>query len=391
VSSPRISLGSPILTARYRHYEAADKELDIPKDLTTVGGLSVGLFSGAAIALSTTLAEVVKNGAECLRVSFRLGVYVGDFSSKLEAPQPDGTLQSWAHVVTGMTEESVRSELTRVNEELENPELSKVFVSAADKSSVSVSGPPSRIKAAFLQSSELRYSKSIPLPVYDGLCHAAHIYSQDDVNAVLDISESLIPASRPLRLPIISSRTGNPFTATTAGELLSEIATELITGTIYLDNIIAGILRHIGAVPASQTCRIDSFRTSIIFKGILEAIASSFPGLNMSKNDMVEWVHRDFGTRRRNDPANSKLAIVGMACRMPGGANNLEEFWDNLMQGRDACTTVPPDRFDLETHYDPTGKTENAAQTPYGNFIDRPGYFDAAFFAMSPKEVCHWC
>lgn len=376
------------LTANNRHYEAIDMELDIAKDPTTVAGLSVGLFSGAAIALSTTLAEVVKNGAECLRVSFRLGVYVGDFSSKLEAPQPDGMLQSWAHVVTGMTEESVKSELARVNEVLDNSEVSKVFVSAADKSSVSVSGPPSRIKAAFLQSSDLRYSKSLPLPVYDGLCHATHLYSQDDVNAVLDVSKSLIPSSRPLRLPIISSRTGNPFTATTAGGLLSEIATELITGTIYLDNVIAGILRHIGAIPGSQSCRIDSFRTSIIFKGILEAIASSSPGLDISKNDMVEWVHRDFGARRRNDPANSKLAIVGMACRMPGGANNLEEFWENLREGRDACTTVPPDRFDLETHYDPTGKTENAAQTPWGNFIDRPGYFDAAFFAMSPKEVC---
>jgi asperthecin polyketide synthase len=306
----------------------------------------------------------------------------------LEAPQPEGMLASWAHVVTGMTEASVQSELTRVNEDLGNPETSKVFISAADKSSVSVSGPPSRIKAAFLQSSDLRYSKSLPLPVYDGLCHAMHLYSQDDVNAVLDISESLIPAARPLQLPVISSRTGAPFTATTASDLLSEIATELITGTIHLDNIVEGILHHIGAFPEVQSCRIDSFRTSIIFKGILESIGIGHPDLTIVKNDLVDWAHQDYGPRRRNDPANSKLAIVGMACRMPGGANDVEEFWQFLEQGRDACTTVPPDRFDLETHYDPTGKTENAAQTPYGNFIDRPGYFDAAFFAMSPKEVC---
>jgi asperthecin polyketide synthase len=339
------------------------------------------------VALSTTLAEVLKNGAECLRVSFRLGVYINDFSQKLETPHADGLPQSWAHVVTGLAEDSVRAELDRVNQELENPGISKVFVSAADKSSVSVSGPPSRIKAAFLQSSDLRYSKSLALPVYDGLCHAPHLYGQDDVDAVLDKEATLIPLTRRLRFPIISSRAGIPFSAATAGDLLSGIATELITGAIYLDKVTAGILQRIGATPEAQKCRIDSFRTSIIFKGIVDAIDSTFPDLAVTKNDMVDWVHRDFGGRSRNDPANSKLAIVGMACRMPGGANNLDELWEYLRQGRDTCTTVPPDRFDLETHYDPTGKTENAAQTPWGNFIDRPGYFDAAFFAMSPKEV----
>ncbi|RAK87875.1 ketoacyl-synt-domain-containing protein [Aspergillus costaricaensis CBS 115574] len=369
------------------HHEATDSDFDLPKDVTIVAGLSVGLFSAAAIALSDSLAEVIKNGAECLRVSFRLGVYVGDFSSKLEAPQPEGALASWAYVVTGMDRDSVQSELTRVNQDLGNPEMSKVFISAADNSSVSVSGPPSRIKAAFLHSSDLRYSKSLALPVYDGLCHANHIYSQDDVNAVLNVPMSLIPTTRPLRLSVISSRTGKPFTATTASGLLSEIATELITGTIYLDNIIKGIQHHIGAFSGAKTCHIDSFRTSIIFKSILDAIAEDHPRVSIRKNDLVDWVHKDFGPRLRNNPANSKLAIVGMSCRMPGGANDPEEFWQLLEQGRDACTTIPPDRFDLETHYDPTGKTENAAQTPYGNFIDRPGYFDAAFFSMSPKEA----
>ncbi|KAL4983906.1 ketoacyl-synt-domain-containing protein [Aspergillus falconensis] len=370
------------------HHEANGCELDLSKHMVTIAGLSVGLFSGAALALSKTLADVVKNGAECLRVSFRLGVYVAGFSSKLEATQPDGILnQSWAHVVTGMTEESIRGELARVNDELGNPDLSKVFISAADKSSVSVSGPPSRVKAAFLHSSDLRYSKSLPLPVYDGLCHAEHLYSHDDVSAVLNLSESLVPPSRPLRAPLLSSKTGTPFAACTAGELLSEIVTELITGTIYLDHIVSGILRHVGSVPERQSCCINSLRTSIIFKGILEAVAESFPGAAVKQTDLVDWVYQDFGSRRPNNPANSKLAIVGMACRMPGGANDPEAFWELLEQGRDACTTVPPDRFDLETHYDPTGKTENAAQTPYGNFIDRPGYFDAAFFAMSPKEA----
>ncbi|KAG8412074.1 Type I Iterative PKS [Metarhizium acridum] len=369
------------------HYEAKDAELNLHKDRTALAGLSVGLFSGAAVALSTSLAEVVKNGAECLRVSFRLGVYVGEFSSKLEAPQPDGILESWAHVITGMSEESANDELLRINKELGNPEISKVFISAADKVSVSLSGPPSRIKAAFQHSSSFRYSKSLPLPVYDGLCHAKHLYGQNDIDAVIDSENSLITLSRKLQLPLISSKTGKPFLATTAGQLLPEIATELITGTIYLDNATEGIINHAHSISNAEELRIDTFRTSIVFKGILKTLESTFSSMEIVKNDLVSWVHDDFGTRQASNAGNAKLAIVGMACRMPGGGNDLEQFWELLEQGRDVHTTVPADRFDLETHYDPSGNTENAATTPYGNFIDRPGFFDAGFFTMSPKEA----
>ncbi|KAG8412122.1 hypothetical protein J3459_016005 [Metarhizium acridum] len=368
------------------HYEAKDAELNLHKDRTALAGLSVGLFSGAAVALSTSLAEVVKNGAECLRVSFRLGVYVGEFSSKLEAPQPDGILESWAHVITGMSEESANDELLRINKELGNPEISKVFISAADKVSVSLSGPPSRIKAAFQHSSSFRYSKSLPLPVYDGLCHAKHLYGQNDIDAVIDSENSLITLSRKLQLPLISSKTGKPFLATTAGQLLPEIATELITGTIYLDNATEGIINHAHSISNAEELRIDTFRTSIVFKGILKTLESTFSSMEIVKNDLVSWVHDDFGTRQASNAGNAKLAIVGMACRMPGGGNDLEQFWELLEQGRDVHTTVPADRFDLETHYDPSGNTENAATTPYGNFIDRPGFFDAGFFTMSPKR-----
>ncbi|KAH1487245.1 hypothetical protein LV164_007856 [Aspergillus fumigatus] len=369
------------------HYEAEDIEWDLDPSRTILAGLSIGILAGAAVALSSSLADVAKVGAESVRVSFRLGVYVADISTKLEAPQSDGTLQSWAHVVTGMSHEAVQEELSQYNAVTQNPEITKVFVSAADKTSVSVTGPPSRIKAAFQHSPSLRYSKSLALPVYDGLCHAAHLYSQDDIEIVINSAKSVIPTSRPVRLPLISSQTGKPFAAKTAGELFLEIGTELLTGTIFLDNVTAGILEHVKLQEPTGNYEIVSFRMSQVLNGILTAIETDFPELGRARRDMVSWVHGDYGARRPSSYAASKLAIVGMACRLPGGANDPELFWELLEQGRDTLTTVPPDRFDLNTHYDPTGKTENATQTPFGNFIDRPGYFDAGFFNMSPREA----
>ncbi|KAG2001528.1 hypothetical protein GB937_010070 [Aspergillus fischeri] len=369
------------------NYEAEDIEWDLDPSQTILAGLSIGIIAGAAVALSSSLADVAKVGAESVRVSFRLGVYVADISTKLEAPQSDGTLQSWAHVVTGMSHEAVQEELSQFNAVTQNPEITKVFVSAADKTSVSVTGPPSRIKAAFQHSPSLRYSKSLPLPVYDGLCHAPHLYSQDDIEIVINSAKSVIPTSRPVRLPLISSQTGKPFEAKTAGELFLEIGTELLTGTIYLDNVTAGILEHVKLKEPTGNYQIISFRMSQVLNGIQAAIETDFPALGRARRDLVSWVHGDYGARRPSSYAASKLAIVGMACRLPGGANDPELFWELLEQGRDTLTTVPPDRFDLNTHYDPTGKTENATQTPFGNFIDRPGYFDAGFFNMSPREA----
>lgn len=48
---------------------------------------------------------------------------------------------------------------------------------------------------------------------------------------------------------------------------------------------------------------------------------------------------------------------------------------------------MPKDRFNIETHYDPTGKIRNTSHTPFGCFIDEPGLFDPRFFNMSPREA----
>jgi acyl transferase domain-containing protein len=50
-------------------------------------------------------------------------------------------------------------------------------------------------------------------------------------------------------------------------------------------------------------------------------------------------------------------------------------------------TQVPKDRFNVETHVDSSGKKKNTILTPYGCFIDHPGFFDASFFRMSPREA----
>ena len=55
---------------------------------------------------------------------------------------------------------------------------------------------------------------------------------------------------------------------------------------------------------------------------------------------------------RLKSRASEPIAIIGMGCRFPGGANDPESFWRLLIEGRDGIGEVPPDRWDIDSFYD---------------------------------------
>ncbi|GAA2778348.1 type I polyketide synthase [Crossiella cryophila] len=79
--------------------------------------------------------------------------------------------------------------------------------------------------------------------------------------------------------------------------------------------------------------------------------------------------------------SDEPIAIVGMACRFPGGVETPDELWDLVAQGRDAITGFPADRgWDLDALAGPS-------VTAHGGFLDGVAEFDAAFFGISPREA----
>ena len=81
------------------------------------------------------------------------------------------------------------------------------------------------------------------------------------------------------------------------------------------------------------------------------------------------------------------VAIVGMACRLPG-ANDIEELWELISKGRSTVTRVPQDRVDIEHSFRALQDPKWAAkQQWWGNFISDIGSFDHNFFRMSPREA----
>ena len=81
------------------------------------------------------------------------------------------------------------------------------------------------------------------------------------------------------------------------------------------------------------------------------------------------------------------IAIVGLACRFPGGADDPAAYWKLLVEGRDAIREVPAERWAIDAWFDADPDVPGRMSVREGGFLDRVESFDAAFFGISPREA----
>src|ERR1700738_2685926 len=81
------------------------------------------------------------------------------------------------------------------------------------------------------------------------------------------------------------------------------------------------------------------------------------------------------------------VAVIGMACRLPGGLDSPELLWEALLRGDDFVTEIPPDRWDIDEYYDPEPGVPGRSICKWGAFMDTLGGFDADFFGITEKEA----
>lgn len=93
------------------------------------------------------------------------------------------------------------------------------------------------------------------------------------------------------------------------------------------------------------------------------------------------------GFDRHDREPDEGIAIISMACRLPGNVTSPEEYHDLLARGIDATTEVPKHRWDADALYDPDADTPGKSYCRRGGFLPDIDTFHEDVFGISPREA----
>lgn len=104
---------------------------------------------------------------------------------------------------------------------------------------------------------------------------------------------------------------------------------------------------------------------------------------------LTHWPATTTKEKMTSQHAAEPIAIVGMACNFPGGADSPEKFWEMLKSKRSAWTdTAPSDRFNFDAHWHPKSDTNGTFNIHGAHFLTQDvAAFDAPFFNISAPEA----
>ena len=117
----------------------------------------------------------------------------------------------------------------------------------------------------------------------------------------------------------------------------------------------------------------------------MKDVAERIRGLSPQQREQLK--QRLQGKQSNKRLAPNPVGVVGLACRFPGGADSLDDFWRLLDEGRDAVSEAPAERWPAESLYDPDPHRAGFMNSRWGAFLDNIDRFDAQAFGISPREA----
>ncbi|MGW1062502.1 type I polyketide synthase, partial [Micromonospora rubida] len=173
---------------------------------------------------------------------------------------------------------------------------------------------------------------------------------------------------------------------------------------LLVRGLIAQVLGHSGAdqVPADRAFRelgFDSL-TAVELRNrintatglrLTSTLVFDYPTPGALSDHLYEQLSGQVAEQRdavANTNVDEPIAIVGMACRYPGGVTSPEQLWQLVATGADGIGEFPADRgWDLDRIFHPDPDNPGTSYTRHGGFLYGAAEFDPAFFGISPREA----
>ncbi|MEU4645159.1 type I polyketide synthase, partial [Micromonospora sp. NPDC023814] len=173
---------------------------------------------------------------------------------------------------------------------------------------------------------------------------------------------------------------------------------------LLVRGLVAQVLGHSGAeqVPADRAFRelgFDSL-TAVELRNringatglrLTSTLVFDYPTPGALSDHLYEQLSGQVADQQqavRATTVDEPIAIVGMACRYPGGVTNPQQLWDLVADGSDGIGEFPTDRgWDLDRLFHPDPDNPGTSYTRHGGFLYGAAEFDPGFFGISPREA----
>ena len=119
---------------------------------------------------------------------------------------------------------------------------------------------------------------------------------------------------------------------------------------------------------------------------LAEYIAENYQDDLITQDNHSKVSEYDVNNVHSTEDTDKDIAIIGVSGRYPM-ADNLDEFWKNLLNGKDCITTIPKERWDYEKYFDTNKDSELKHYSKWGGFINNIDKFDPLFYNIAPSQA----
>ncbi|KAI1378719.1 polyketide synthetase [Hypoxylon crocopeplum] len=340
-------------------------------------GLCTGALAAAVISSSQDLIHLIPAAVHATVVALHTGLRAAQ-----EALSIDGNISSsrCSMAVLGVSRNEVASSIERFNSRNPTPSSSKAYISAFSTAGLTISGLPD-VLAKLSQEDALSRFKKTMLPIYSPY-HAPHLFSQEDVDAILQKAQSwAADAKVTTPIPVLSCGTGHSVWAASPHAMLDSAIHDVLTRPMAMDKVIDYLGAALKARPSTDILiiPIGTAAGETVQRRLKSALADRMPVV-------VDIASEAVNVPPGSGMGRSKIAVIGMSGRFPG-ASSPESLWELLQNRMDMCREVPELRWDAKSHVDPSGKKKNTSKVRWGCWLENPDLFDNTFFSISPREA----